>query len=249
MIVFEKVDLIFFIRTPLEKVALKDINLRINEGEFVSVIGGNGAGKSSLLNIISGEIKPTAGKIIVNGKDLSTLSLVEKSKIITKVFQDPLVGTFADLTVEENLALAKYKHCKNKFFKALDQKFKDYILEKLQYLPLGLGFNLKDKVRLLSGGQRQILSLLMATLYPGKILLLDEHTAALDPEVTEQVLKFTKNLITENRLTALMITHSMSSALSYGNRILVLKKGQIVKDLNERDKQKIKKEDLLQFFE
>lgn len=249
MIELKNLKLIFSKNTPLEKLVLNNLCLKINAGEFITIIGGNGAGKSSLLNIICGQLKANQGDVLIDGKNLKDLALVKMSQIITKVFQDPQKGTFNDLTVEENLALAKYKYCKNKFSFALDEKFKDSIQKKLADLPIGLAFRLKDKVGLLSGGQRQVLSLLMATLYPGKILLLDEITAALDPEITEKVLTFTKNLIKENGLTALMVTHSMNCALKYGTRTLVLQKGRIAKDIDFAQKQNMQVSDLLQFFD
>ncbi|HHX80252.1 MAG TPA: ATP-binding cassette domain-containing protein [Acholeplasmataceae bacterium] len=230
------------------KVALDNISLEINEGEFVTVIGGNGSGKTTLLNVISGTVTPDEGQVFIDQEDVTNLKDYKRSKYIGIVFQDPLSGTAANMSLEENLALAtrraKKKGLKWGFNKNLSELFK----EKLATLNLGLETRLNNKIGLLSGGQRQAVTLLMATLDKPKLLLLDEHTAALDPKTAKIVLELTNKIVTENKLTTLMITHNMRDALKYGNRLLMLNNGRIVLDVSGEEKQKLTLEDLLKKF-
>lgn len=230
------------------KVALDNISLEIKEGEFVTVIGGNGSGKTTLLNVIAGTVTPDEGQVFIDQKDVTNLKDYKRSKYIGIVFQDPLSGTAANMSLEENLALAarraKRKGLKWGFNKNLSELFR----EKLATLNLGLETRLNNKIGLLSGGQRQAVTLLMATIDKPKLLLLDEHTAALDPKTAKIVLELTNKIVTENKLTTLMITHNMRDALKYGNRLLMLNNGRIVLDVSGEEKQKLTLEDLLRKF-
>ncbi len=231
------------------KIALDDISLRIQPGEFVTVIGGNGSGKSTLLNIIAGSLHPDSGKVLIDGVDVTNLTDYQRAKYIGIVFQDPRLGTASNMSIEENLAVAsrraKRKGLKWGFSKELNQLFK----EKLADLNLDLEKRLHHKIGLLSGGQRQAITLLMATIERPKVLLLDEHTAALDPKTAKTVLELTDTIVNKNQLTTIMITHNMRDALKYGNRILMLNNGRIVFDASGKEKQKLKIEDLLRKFE
>ncbi len=230
------------------KVALDDISLEIKEGEFVTVIGGNGSGKTTLLNVIAGTVTPDEGQVFIDQKDVTNLKDYKRSKYIGIVFQDPLSGTAANMSLEENLALAarraKKKGLKWGFNKNLSELFR----ERLATLNLGLETRLNNKIGLLSGGQRQAVTLLMATIDKPKLLLLDEHTAALDPKTAKIVLELTNKIVTQNKLTTLMITHNMRDALKYGNRLLMLNNGRIVLDVSGEEKQKLTLEDLLRKF-
>ena len=230
------------------KVALDNISLEIKEGEFVTVIGGNGSGKTTLLNVIAGTVTPDEGQVFIDQKDVTNLKDYKRSKYIGIVFQDPLSGTAANMSLEENLALAarraKKKGLKWGFNKNLSELFR----ERLATLNLGLETRLNNKIGLLSGGQRQAVTLLMATIDKPKLLLLDEHTAALDPKTAKIVLELTNKIVTQNKLTTLMITHNMRDALKYGNRLLMLNNGRIVLDVSGEEKQKLTLEDLLRKF-
>ncbi len=231
-----------------EKVALNDISLTLEDGDFVTVIGGNGAGKSTLLNAISGVWKPDSGQIIVDGVNLSHMPEYKRAKFLGRVFQDPMMGTAADMEIQENLAIA-YRRGKMRGFKwGISKKEKAEYVKMLSQLELGLETRLSAKVGLLSGGQRQAVTLLMASMNKPKILLLDEHTAALDPKTAEKVLSITDKIVNENKLTTIMITHNMTDALAHGNRLIMMYQGKIIIDVKGEDKKKLTVSDLLELF-
>ncbi|MBQ3169620.1 MAG: ABC transporter ATP-binding protein [Clostridia bacterium] len=231
-----------------EKVALNDISLTLEDGDFVTVIGGNGAGKSTLLNAISGVWKPDSGQIIVDGVNLSHMPEYKRAKFLGRVFQDPMMGTAADMEIQENLAIA-YRRGKMRGFKwGISKKEKAEYVKMLSQLELGLETRLSAKVGLLSGGQRQAVTLLMASMNKPKILLLDEHTAALDPKTAEKVLSITDKIVNENKLTTIMITHNMTDALAHGNRLIMMHQGKIIIDVKGEDKKKLTVSDLLELF-
>jgi putative ABC transport system ATP-binding protein len=220
-----------------EHIALNHVNLEIKEKDFVLVIGGNGAGKTTLLRILAGSQKVTSGKIFIDNIDVTKLDEVERAKFIAKVFQDPLQGSCADLSIEENFALFASRGQKRTLFPALTKNRINDFHEQVERLGLGLETRMRDPIGSLSGGQRQILTLLMATQNDAKLLLLDEHTAALDPKIAKQVMKITNEIITRKQLTTLMITHDMHHANQNGNRLLVLQKGKILHDIRDQAKE------------
>lgn len=231
-----------------EKTALKGVNLTLNAGDFVTVIGGNGAGKSTLLNSIAGVYPVDGGSIVIDGVDVTHLPEHRRAQYLGRVFQDPMMGTAADMSIEENLAMAARRGKKRTLrWYITGQERKDYV-ELLAQLDLGLENRLSDKVGLLSGGQRQALTLLMATLQSPKILLLDEHTAALDPKTAAKVLELSAKLIGDNQLTAMMVTHNMNDAIKYGNRLIMMNEGQILYEVAGDEKQQLQKEDLIALF-
>lgn len=231
-----------------EKTALKGVNLTLNAGDFVTVIGGNGAGKSTLLNSIAGVYPVDGGSIMIDGVDVTHLPEHRRAQYLGRVFQDPMMGTAADMSIEENLAMAARRGRKRTLrWYITGQERKDYV-ELLAQLDLGLENRLSDKVGLLSGGQRQALTLLMATLQSPKILLLDEHTAALDPKTAAKVLELSAKLIGDNQLTAMMVTHNMNDAIKYGNRLIMMNEGQILYEVAGDEKQQLQKEDLIALF-
>lgn len=250
MIELKNINVTFNKGTPLENKVFKELNLKIHNGEFVTVIGGNGAGKSTLMNVISGEIMTDNGHIILDNIDVQKWPTYKRAQLISRVFQDPLLGSYAELSIEENLALAYFRGFNRSPFKmAINPQLRSVFRERLADIGIGLEKRLTDKMGLLSGGQRQAVSLVMATLQPSKILLLDEHTAALDPKMEVLILKLSQRLITEKRLTALMITHSMSQALEFGTRTLVMHHGKIVRDLKDEEQRKsLQASDLIAFF-
>ena len=231
--------------TSEEKNILKNINLKINDGDFITLLGTNGAGKSTLLNIINGSIFPSSGKIILKERDLTNLSEVKRAKYIAQVFQDPKMGTAPRMTVAENLLLAtKRGQQRGMHLRGLDQHLEEFKRETAQ-LPNGLNERLNTFVGNLSGGQRQTLSFLMATIKKPELLLLDEHTAALDPNTSRQLLELTNKVVKKEHLTCIMITHH---AIKYGNRTIILNSGKIVLDVNGQDKKTLTEEDILQYF-
>ena len=239
----------FFRHTVNEKIALRDISLQLDQGDFVTVIGSNGAGKSTLLNIVSGRYRPDLGQIHIDGHDVTRKPDYKVARYVGRVFQDPMAGTCANLSIEENMALA-YKRGQGRGLKsALNKANREFFREKLSVLKLGLENRLADRMGLLSGGQRQAVSLLMASLQPSKILLLDEHTAALDPKTAAFVLELTDKIITEGKLTAMMVTHSMQQALEHGSRTVMLHQGQVVLDVSGSQRQNMGVRDLLDMFE
>lgn len=234
--------------TSEEKNILKNINLKINDGDFITLLGTNGAGKSTLLNIINGSIFPTSGKIILKERDLTNLSEVKRAKYIAQVFQDPKMGTAPRMTVAENLLLAtKRGQQRGLHLRGLDQHLEEFKRETAQ-LPNGLNERLNTFVGNLSGGQRQTLSFLMATIKKPELLLLDEHTAALDPNTSRQLLELTSKVVKKEHLTCIMITHQLKDAIKYGNRTIILNSGKIVLDVNGQDKKTLTEEDILQYF-
>lgn len=232
-----------------EKKAIQGLNLNLNKGDFVTVIGGNGAGKSTMLNLIAGVFQVDSGDIILDGEVISRIKEHKRAKFLGRVFQDPMIGTAANMMIEENLALAYRRGKKRGIRWGISSKERELYKEKLKTLNLGLEDRLTTKVGLLSGGQRQALTLLMATLNIPKLLLLDEHTAALDPKTASNVLEITKNIVAEENLTAIMITHNMRDAIKYGNRLIMMNNGKVVYDVNGEEKSNLKVSDLLLKFE
>ena len=228
-----------------EKKALCGLSLYLNPGDFVTIIGGNGAGKSTLLNMIAGVYPIDSGKIGIGGVNISRKPEHVRAKYIGRVFQDPMLGTAAGMEIEENLALA-YRRGKGRTLKwNITRKEKDLYYEKLKILNLGLETRMNSKVGLLSGGQRQALTLLMATLIAPKLLLLDEHTAALDPKTAKTVLDLTEKMIGEGNLTAMMVTHNMKDAIRLGNRLIMMHEGRIIYDVSGEEKKKLQVSELL----
>ncbi|MDK2880840.1 MAG: putative tryptophan/tyrosine transport system ATP-binding protein [Clostridia bacterium] len=231
-----------------EKVAIDNLSLFLDEGEFVTVIGGNGAGKSTLINCIAGVYEIDSGRIFLDGMDITYTPEYKRSQYIGRVFQDPLLGTAFDMTIEENLAIA-YAKGKPKNLKAgITKADRALFREKLALLELGLEDRLKEKVSCLSGGQRQALTLLMATIVKPKLLLLDEHTAALDPATAKKVLQLTDEIVKKEKLCTIMITHNIKAALEYGTRTIMMHEGKIIMDLNSKDKEKVTVEWLIEQF-
>ena len=239
----------FNIGTPVQKDALVDLNLHLNEGDFVTVIGGNGAGKSTMLNAVAGVFNVEKGSIKIGGTDVTKEPEYKRAKYIGRVFQDPLRGTAGDMWIEENLAMALRRGKRRSFRWGISNKEREMYVELLKTLDLGLETRLSAKVGLLSGGQRQALTLLMATMKNPQLLLLDEHTAALDPKTAKKVLDITNKVVTENHLTTLMITHNMKDAIKYGNRLIMMSDGNIIYDVSGEEKQNLKVADLLAKFE
>lgn len=231
------------------KVALNHLNLTLNDGDFVTVIGGNGAGKSTLLNMIAGVYPLDSGVIELDGKDISRLSESQRAKYLGRVFQDPMRGTAADMQIVENLALARRRGKRRGLAWGVTKEEKEEYPELLKRLDLGLDTRLTAKVGLLSGGQRQALTLLMATLTEPKLLLLDEHTAALDPKTAAKVLELTEEIISERHLTALMVTHNMNDAIRLGNRLIMMADGHVIYDVSGEEKKYLTVPDLLRKFE
>ncbi len=236
-------------RTVNEKVALNGVNLHLNEGDFVTMIGGNGAGKSTLLNAIAGVWPIDQGSIVLAGEDITKLPEHKRAALLGRVFQDPMMGTAATMQIEENLAIAARRGKKRTLKVGITRDEREEYREKLKVLGLGLESRLTAKVGLLSGGQRQALTLLMATLNAPKLLLLDEHTAALDPKTAAKVLEITESIIAEKRLTAMMVTHNMNDAIRLGNRLIMMDEGRVVVDVSGEEKKHLHKADLLELFE
>ncbi len=235
--------------TVNEKRALKGLSLKLNEGDFVTVIGGNGAGKSTMLNAIAGVWPVDSGKIIIDGTDVSNLPEHKRAKYIGRVFQDPRIGTAATMQIDENLALASRRGLSRGLQSNLSKEEREHYKDMLKILDLGLEDRLTTKVGLLSGGQRQALTLLMATIEKPKVLLLDEHTAALDPKTAAKVLSATDKIVTQNNLTTVMITHNMKDAIVHGNRLIMMNEGNIILDIAGEEKKNLTVEDLLHQFE
>lgn len=235
--------------TPNENHALKDINLTLKQGEFVAIIGGNGAGKSTLLNSVAGSLPVSEGQIKISGEDVTYQSVEKRASRISRVFQDPRQGSAPLLTVEENLSLAlKRGSWRNFWSRGVKRNEREVFKRRLASLGLGLENRLGAEIGLLSGGQRQAITLLMATMRQPELLLLDEHTAALDPATSATVMQITDKIVREENLTALMITHNMQDALKYGNRLLMLDHGQIAIDLSAEEKEGLTVPDLLAMF-
>ena len=236
MLEMRHVTKIFNPGTVDEKIALNDLSFTLNDGDFVTVIGGNGAGKSTMQNAICGTWLPDAGEILLDGIDLSSLSEHQRAKYLGRVYQDPMTGTAAGMQIEENLALAARRGLRRTLRPGIRKAEREEYRQRLQELGLGLDTRLSAKVGTLSGGQRQALTLLMATLRKPKLLLLDEHTAALDPKTAAKVMELTERMVTEEKLSTLMITHNMRDAIRYGNRLIMLHAGRIILDISGQEK-------------
>ncbi len=250
MLKIENVSKVFNLTGNIEdkRVALDGLNLEIEDGEFVTVVGGNGSGKSTLMNIISGVFPPDEGKIFIDGVDVTNNKEHLRAKYLGRVFQDPMMGTASNMSIIENLELAIRRGDKRTLKWGFKKENEALVKSLLSDLNLGLENRLNQKVGLLSGGQRQVVTLLMATLKKPKLLLLDEHTAALDPKIANSVLTLTNKIVTENKLTTLMITHNMRDAIKYGNRLIMLYNGKIVLDIKGEEKEKLTVEFLLNKF-
>ena len=232
-----------------EKVALNGVNLNLNPGDFVTIIGGNGAGKSPTLNAIAGVWSVDEGKIIIDGVDITKLSEHKRALYLGRVFQDPMTGTAATMSIEENMAIAARRGERRGLGWGITKKERERYKEALKELDLGLEDRLSSKVGLLSGGQRQAITLLMASLKKPKLLLLDEHTAALDPKTAAKVLAISDKIIQEHQLTAMMVTHNMKDAIAHGNRLIMMHEGKIIYDVSGEEKKNLKVADLLAKFE
>lgn len=239
----------FNTNTINEKKVLKGLNLHMKPGDFVTVIGGNGAGKSTMLNMVAGVHVPDLGSIQLDGINITKLPEHERAKYLGRVFQDPMLGTASDMEIQENLALAYRRGKKRGFGWGITKEEKELYANLLKPLDLGLEARLSSKVGLLSGGQRQALTLLMATLKKPKLLLLDEHTAALDPKTAKRVLELTEQIVKEHELTTLMVTHNMKNAIEYGNRLIMMYDGKVMFDIEGKEKKNLKVKDLLAKFE
>ncbi len=248
MLEIRNVSKTFNPKTINEKKALTGVNLTLNEGDFVTVIGGNGAGKSTLLNMIAGVYPVDCGTILIDGKDVTRLSEHRRAKFIGRVFQDPRTGTAADMQIDENLAIAARRGMRKGLKNGVTRKEREQYAELLKQLDLGLDTRLTSKVGLLSGGQRQAVTLLMATLKKPKLLLLDEHTAALDPKTAKKVLELTRQIVERDGLTTVMITHNMKDAIAIGNRLIMMNDGKIIYDVSGEEKKALKTADLLEKF-
>ena len=248
MLELKNISKTFFPGTVHEKTALDNLNLTLNDGDFVTVIGGNGAGKSTMLNAIAGTFSVDSGSILIDGKDVTRLPEFKRAALLGRVFQDPMMGTAPTMQIQENLALAarRGKHRGLKWG-ITPQEEQEYY-QKLKDLDLGLEDRMKAKVGLLSGGQRQALTLLMAALQKPKLLLLDEHTAALDPRTAAKVLELSDKIVEENHLTTMMITHNMKDAIAHGNRLIMMDAGHVVLDISGEEKKKLTVSDLLTLF-
>ena len=234
--------------TVNEKIALRDLSLHLNPGDFVTVIGGNGAGKSTMLNCVAGAYPVEEGQILIDGVDVTALPEYKRAAFIGRVFQDPMMGTAATMQIEENLALAARRGKPRTLRPGITKAEREEYRQQLKILDLGLEDRLTAKVGLLSGGQRQALTLLMATLRKPKLLLLDEHTAALDPKTAAKVLEATQKIVEKDNLTTLMITHNMRDAIAYGNRLIMMYDGRVVVDVSGEEKKKLTGEQLLNLF-
>jgi putative ABC transport system ATP-binding protein len=245
----QRLELTFNPGTPIENRVLRGLDIEIPTGQFVTVIGSNGAGKSTLLNAISGDVIVDAGRIEIDGRDVTRIPAAQRAGMVARVFQDPMAGTCESLTIEENMALAWRRGEGRGFRLATTKALREQFREKLAILKLGLENRLADRIGLLSGGQRQAVSLLMASLKPSRILLLDEHTAALDPKTAAFVLDLTARIVEDAKLTALMVTHSMRQALDFGHRTVMLHQGKVILDVAGPQRHGMSVEDLLHMFE
>lgn len=235
--------------TVNEKRAVQDLSLHLKPGDFATIIGSNGAGKSTMLNAVSGSFYVDEGSVYLNGKDITFMPEYKRSRVIGRLFQDPLKGTAPHMTIEENLALSFLRASEGSIpFSRISRKDKEFFREQLSLLDMGLEDRMKQPVGLLSGGQRQALTLLMATMVPPQMLLLDEHTAALDPGTADKVLELTKKIIEKNHTTCLMVTHNMHQALELGNRTLMMDDGKIILDIQGEERSKMTVTDLLDKF-
>ena len=248
MLEIKNVKKVFNAGTVNEKVALNGLNLVLNDGDFVTVIGGNGAGKSTMLNAVAGVWKPDEGSIIIDGVDVTNMPEHKRAKFLGRVFQDPMMGTAPDMGIEENMALAHRRGRRRGLKWGISKAEREMYKEALRELDLGLEDRLTSKVGLLSGGQRQALTLLMATLQKPKVLLLDEHTAALDPKTAAKVLELSDKIINEHHLTTMMVTHNMNDAIKHGNRLIMMYEGRVIYDVSGDEKKNLTIDELLEKF-
>lgn len=248
MLSINNITKVFNKKTVNERVALDGVSLHLSPGDFVTIIGGNGAGKSTLLNCVAGSYLVDEGYILLDGENITFQKEHKRAKYIGRLFQDPLKGTAPNMTIEENMALAYMRTAKKPFSVGISKADRDYIRTRLESLELGLEDRMKTKVGLLSGGQRQAITLLMATMTTPKLLLLDEHTAALDPATADKVLDLTKKIVAEHSITTMMITHNIASALECGNRTLMMEQGKIILDIQGEQRDGMTVEDVLKLF-
>lgn len=248
MLILSNIKKVFNTGTPDERIVFKNFDLKVEKGEFITFVGGNGSGKSTLFNIISGIFIPDAGTIELDGIDITTTPEHRRAHMIGRIFQDPLKGTAPHLTVEENLSIAYMRSTKRSLFSLLSKKDKAYLREKVAEMGLGLENRMQTQMGLLSGGQRQAMTMSMATLVTPKLLLLDEHTAALDPISAEKVMQLTRKIVSEKNITTIMITHNLSSAIETGNRIIMLDSGKIAVDIKGVKREKLTIQELLSCF-
>lgn len=249
MLEIQDVHKTFNAGTINEKVALNGVNLNLNPGDFVTIIGGNGAGKSTTLNAIAGVWSIDAGKIVIDGVDITKLSEHKRAAFLGRVFQDPMTGTAATMSIEENMAIAARRGQRRGLGWGITKKERESFKESLKTLDLGLEDRLSSKVGLLSGGQRQAITLLMASLKKPKLLLLDEHTAALDPKTAAKVQLLSDKIISDHNLTAMMVTHNMKDAILHGNRLIMMHEGRVIYDVSGEEKKQLQVADLLKKFE
>lgn len=249
MLKIENIKKTFNAGTINQKIALNGVNFSLEEGDFVTVIGGNGAGKSTTLNAVAGVWPVDSGKIYIGGDDVTKLSEYKRAKYLGRVFQDPMTGTAGSMSIEENMAIAARRGDSRRLSWGITKKEREIYREMLKTLNLGLEDRLTSKVGLLSGGQRQAITLLMASIKKPKLLLLDEHTAALDPKTAAKVLEISDQIISENRLTAMMVTHNMKDAIAHGNRLIMMHEGKVILNISGEEKKKLTVEDLLHQFE
>ena len=244
----KNLDKTFFPRTNREQYALKNVSLDIKDGDFITILGGNGAGKSTFLNALAGSFSLDNGEILIEGKDVSNIVEHKRAEFISRVFQNPLDGTAPRMTVAQNMSLALRRGNNRGFKLGTTKEDRKLFKELLATLDLGLEDRLDSEMGLLSGGQRQAIALLMATMTAPKLLLLDEHTAALDPKTQKKIMELTRKKIEEKNLTALMITHNIQDAVKYGNRIIILHRGQLVRDINREEKEKLSAKELYELL-
>lgn len=248
MLELKNISKTFNAGTINEKVALNDVSLTLEDGDFVTIIGGNGAGKSTLMNAIAGVYRVDGGSVLLDGQDVTKMPEFKRAKFLGRVFQDPMQGTAADMQIDENLALARRRGKTRGLKWGVTKAEREEYVKALSALDLGLENRLSSKVGLLSGGQRQAITLLMAAMNRPKLLLLDEHTAALDPKTAAKVLEITDQIVGEHHLTTLMITHNMKDAIKHGNRLIMMHEGRIVIDVSGEEKSRLTVEDLLEMF-
>lgn len=249
MLELQHIRKVFNPGTVNEKLALNDLNLTLEAGDFVTVIGGNGAGKSTMLNAVSGVWRPDAGRILLDGVDVTAMPEYKRARYLGRVFQDPMMGTAPTMQIEENLALARRRGQRRGLRWGISAAEREEYRQRLSAFQLGLEDRLTSRVGLLSGGQRQALTLIMATMQRPKMLLLDEHTAALDPKTAARVLEVTEKLVEESRLTTLMITHNMNDAIRYGNRLIMMHEGRVIYSVSGEEKKQLQVADLMKKFE
>lgn len=248
MITVENLGVVFNRGTALENRALHDVSLSIAPGEFVTVIGSNGAGKSTFLNLLAGEYAPSSGRILIDGNDMTSWPVHRRARVIARLFQDPRAGICENMSIIENMAIGAARTNPRGFGFAINKDIRQQAIERLAMLQLGLENRLNDRVDMLSGGQRQALSLIMATLGTTKVLLLDEHTAALDPAAAELVMKLTRDIVQKFSITTVMVTHSMRQALDFGTRTIMLHQGQIILDISGAERASMTVEQLISMF-